>query len=93
MISTSQVVSTPMSAVSASIGGSPLLAGAVASATVSVPGATVGNGVTVTPATYPGDAITWRGYVSSQGIVTVVVQAVVAGTPVAGTYNVRVFNG
>lgn len=79
-----------LSATSASIGGSALLAGAVATGTVTVAGAVSGMVVLVTPNTYPGDAIDWRAYVSSANTVTVVVSAIIAATPAASTYNVRV---
>lgn len=73
-----------------SIGGAALLAGAAASNTVNVAGATTGMAVSVTPVTYPGDGVVWSGYVSSPGVVTVKVTGVIAVTPVASTYNVRV---
>jgi hypothetical protein len=46
--------------------------------------------VVATPATYPGDGMEWKPYVSSAGVVTVKVCADVAGTPTASMYNVRV---
>ena len=73
-----------------SIGGSPLLAGADATGTVAVVGATTGMAVSVSPVTYPGAGVFWNGYVSSAGTVTVVVGAVIALTPAASNYNVRV---
>lgn len=73
-----------------SIGGGALLAGACASGTASVTGATTAMGVVATPVTYPGDGNYWLGYVSASGTVTVKVCAAVAGTPTASAYNVRV---
>lgn len=78
------------SGTSSSIGGSALLAGACASTTVSVTGATTAMAVSVSPVTYPGDGNFWMGYVSASNTVTVKVCAAVAGTPTASTYNVRV---
>ena len=80
----------PLSGTTGSIGGSALAAGACASSTVSISGATTSMAVVATPAAYPGDGMDWRSYVSSAGIVTVKVCADVAGTPAASTYSVRV---
>ena len=82
----------PLSGTTASIGGSALTAGNCASGTVSVTGATTSMGVVATPATYPGDAFVWKGYVSGAGTVTVKVCTNLAagGTPAASVYNVRV---
>lgn len=82
----------PLSGTSASIGGTALAGGACASGTVAVTGATTSMAVVVSPAggTSPGTGFIWHGYVSSSGTVTVQVCAVVAGTPAAATYNVRV---
>lgn len=73
-----------------SIGGGALLAGACTSGTVAVTGATTAMGVNATPVAYPGDGTDWKGYVSSAGTVTVKVCGLVAVTPTATTYNVRV---
>lgn len=75
---------------SGSIGGGALGAGAVATGTVTVTGATTAMSVVATPVAYPGNGFVWSGYVSSANTVTVVVTAVVAGTPSATAYNVRV---
>ncbi len=75
---------------SGAIGGSALTAGGSATGTVSIAGAASSMGVVVTPTTYPGTGFNWAGYVSSAGTVTVVVNAIVAGTPTSTTYNVRV---
>ena len=79
----------PLAGSTGSIGGSALAAGACANGTVSVTGATTSMAVVATPTTYPGDGMDWRTYVSSSGVVTVKVCAVIAGTPTASTYNVR----
>lgn len=75
---------------SPSIGGGALVAGACASNTVTVTGATTGMAVSASPVTYPGDGNYWLSYVSASNTVTVKVCATVAGTPTASTYNVRV---
>ncbi len=80
----------PLTGTTTSIGGSALSAGACTSGTVNVTGATTSMAVVATPATYPGDGMDWRTYVSSSGVVTVKVCAAIAGTPMASTYNVRV---
>jgi len=80
----------PLAGTTGSIGGSALAAGACTSGTVNVTGATTSMAVVATPATYPGDGMAWRPYVSGTGIVTVKVCADVAGTPTASIYNVRV---
>jgi hypothetical protein len=80
----------PLAGTTGSIGGSALAAGACTSGTVNVTGATTSMAVVATPATYPGDGMAWRPYVSSMGVVTVKVCADVAGTPTASTYSVRV---
>ena len=46
--------------------------------------------VVATPATYPGDGISWTGYVSAAGTVTVKVCASLAVTPKASAYNIRI---
>lgn len=79
-----------LSGTTGSIGGGALLAGACTSGTVAVTGSTTAMSVVATPVTYPGDGTDWKGYVSSAGTVTVKVCALVAVTPTAGNYNVRV---
>lgn len=79
-----------LSGTSASIGGGALLAGACAVGTATVTNATTSMIALVDPVTYPGDGNTWEAYVSSASTVTVKVCAIVAGTPTATTYNVRV---
>ena len=75
---------------SGSLGGSALSAGGATTGTVNVPGATTSMAVVVTPSAYPGNGVDWAGYVSSSGVVTVVITAIIAVTPTATTYNVRV---
>ena len=75
---------------SGSLGGSALTAGGATTGTVNVPGATTSMAVVVTPSVYPGNGVDWAGYVSSAGVVTVVITAIIAVTPTATTYNVRV---
>lgn len=81
-----------LSATTGSIGGTALSAGACASGTANVAGATTSMAAVATPVTYPGDAFTWKAYVSSSGVVTVKVCTNLAagGTPTASAYNVRV---
>jgi|SRR5882672_2946489 len=79
-----------LSGASGSIGGGALLAGACAVGTATVTGATTSMIALTDPVTYPGDGNTWEAYVSSSNTVTVKVCAIVAGTPIATTYNVRI---
>ena len=85
-----QPVALYLSGTSASIGGGALAAGACSSAAVTVTGATASMAAIATPATYPGAGFDWAGYVSAAGVVTVQICAIVAGTPTASVYNVRV---
>lgn len=78
-----------LSGTTPSIGGGALTAGTCASTTVAITGLTTAMSVTATPVTYPGDGNTWLAYTSAAGTATVKVCAIVAGTPVASTYNVR----
>lgn len=77
-------------ATTASLGGSALVAGACTTGTVTVTGATVGMDAHATPSTYPGDGSEWAAYVSAANTVTVKICAIVALTPTASVYNVRV---
>lgn len=81
---------TGYSATSTSLGGSALTAGTCSTGTVTVTGAAVGMDAHATPSTYPGDGSTWAAYVSAANTVTLKVCAIVALTPVASVYNVRV---
>lgn len=77
--------------VTGSIGGGALLAGACASGTTTIAGATTTGMVAfATPETYPGDGFPLQVYISSANTVTVKVCAEVAGTPTASLYQVRV---
>lgn len=87
---TSGSISANLTGTSGALGGGALLAGACASTTVSVTGATTSMTVSVSPNTYPGDGALVYGYVSSSNTVTVKVCGVVALTPTSSTYNVRV---
>jgi len=78
------------SGTTASIGGGALVAGACTSAATTVTGAATTMTVTTAPNTYPGDGYIWQSYVSAANTVTTKVCAIVAGTPTASTYNVRV---
>lgn len=80
----------PLTGTTGSIGGGALLAGACTSGTVAVTGATTSMAVVATPVTYPTDGFDWAAYVSTAGTVTVKVCGLIAGTPTASTYNVRV---
>jgi hypothetical protein len=82
--------SVTLCATTGSIGGGALLAGACTSGTVAVVSSMTGSTVNVAPNTYPGDGIIWYGYVSANGTVTVKVCSILALTPTASTYNVRV---
>ncbi len=79
-----------LSGTTAAIGGGALAAGGTATGTVAIAGATTAMAVVVTPSAYPGNGVDWAGYVSSSGVVTVVITAIIAVTPTATTYNVRV---
>lgn len=87
---TSGSVPAVLSATTGSIGGGVLTAGSCASGTVAVANSTTTMTVQVTPNTYPGDGTLFFGYVSANGTVTVKACAIVALTPTASTYNVRV---
>lgn len=79
-----------LSGTTGSIGGSSLGAGACASGTVTILGATTSMTATASPVTDPGTGFTWMSFVSSTNHVTVRVCAIVAGTPTASNYHVRV---
>lgn len=89
-ISWAMMIAPILSGTTGSIGGSPLLLGACTSGTASVSGAAVGMVTTATPSTYPGDGVQWQSYVSSSNTVTVKVCGILAITPGASIYNVRV---
>ncbi|MCA8237773.1 hypothetical protein [Burkholderia cenocepacia] len=81
-----------LSATTASIGGSALSAGACATGTVTVTGATGTMTALASPAsgTDPGTNFTVRAFVNGLNSAAVYVCAITAGTPTATTYNVRV---
>lgn len=81
---------TGYSAVSGSIGGGALLAGQCSSGTTTVTGAATTMVALADPNTYPGDGTYWDAQVTSANTVTTKVCAVVALTPTASTYNIRV---
>lgn len=81
----------PLSGTTASVGGAALTAGQCASSKpLIVAGASLGMVAVVSPANDPGDGFTWQARVSGPNRVTVKVCAIIAGTPAASTYNVRV---
>lgn len=86
--------SAVLSGTTAAIGGSALLAGACAAGTVTVTGAASTMVSTASPSADPDSAlatgIAIYAFVSSANTVTVRVCAIVAVTPAAVTYNVRV---
>lgn len=84
-------VPSVLSGTSSAIGGGALLAGACASTTVTVTGATTSMLALATPATYPGDGNFWFAYVSSTNTVTLKVCGAIAITPASSTYLVKVF--
>lgn len=81
---------TGFNATSASLGGGALAAGACASNTTTVTGATTGMAVDASPSADPGVGFSWNGFVSAANTVTTRVCAIVAGTPTASAYNIRV---
>lgn len=86
--------SATLSGTTASIGGSPLLAGACAAGTATVTGATSAMVASASPSSDPDSTLSTGiaiyAFVSSTNTVTVRVCAIVAVTPTATTYNVRV---
>lgn len=82
--------SVGLSGTTSNIGGSALAVGACSSGTVTITGATTSMVAQASPVTYPGDGNVWSAYVSAANTVTVKVCAIVAGTPTASNYNVRV---
>jgi hypothetical protein len=77
-------------ATSGSIGGGALAAGACSNAATTVTGATSSMVAYTSPVADPGDGAVWLAYVSAADTVTVKVCAIVAMTPTATTYNIRV---
>lgn len=96
-ISYSDVSGTPaaiLTGTTGSIGGSALAAGACAAGTATVTGATTAMAVSTSPSADPDSTLTtgvaMYAFVSASNTVTVRVCAIVAVTPTATTYNVRV---
>lgn len=86
-----QIGPESLSGVTASIGGTALAAGGCSWGTATVTGVTSTSQVPVAaPTTFPGAGFYWSAYASSANTVTVGVCAIVAGTPIASTYNVVV---
>lgn len=83
-------LSAVLSGTSGSIGGGALLAGACASGTSTVTGATTSMVALADPNTYPGDGAYWDAQVTSANTITTKVCAAVALTPTSSTYNIRV---
>lgn len=79
-----------LSGTSGSLGGSAMTPGQTITIAVTVTGATTSMCAVCSPAVYPGDSFNWDCYVSAAGTVTVRLTAVLAGTPTASAYNVRV---
>lgn len=71
------------------IGGRPLRVGGCASGTAAVTGVSTAMALVVTPVSYPGDAVFWKGYVSGTNKVTVKVCVGLETTPGITVYNVR----
>ena len=80
----------PIVGTTAAIGGAALLAGACASTTTTVTGATAAMTVTTSPTIYPGDGGVWESYVSAANTIITKVCAIIAMTPASSTYNLRV---
>lgn len=94
-VSGSNVISSscgaaPLTGTTGNIGGGLLAAGACASGTVTITGATVGMVAVANPTANPGSGVQWQAYVSSANTVTVQACVLLLLTPTATTYNVRV---
>lgn len=77
-------------ATSASLGGGALIAGACASNATTVSGAETTMVAMASPNTYPGDGNVWSAQVTAPNTVTTRICAIIAATPTASTYNIRV---
>lgn len=92
-IPTSVTLASVLTGTSASIGGGLLTAGTCATGTATVTGATTSMTATLPqPTTYPGDGFEIYAYISAADTVTIKVCALVALTPTASTYLVKVIN-
>lgn len=84
------IPSAPLpAATTSSIGGGALAAGACTTGTAAIAGASTAMVAIASPVTYPGDGAVWHAYVSSAGVVTVVLCSIAGQTPTASVYNVR----
>lgn len=80
-----------LAATTASLGGSVLLLGARSCNTTNVAGALSGMSVQASPNGDPGAGVSPpNAWVSSSGVVTTCISALVAVTPTAQTYNLRI---
>jgi hypothetical protein len=80
----------PLTGATASMGGSVMTVGQTITATATVTGATTTMVAVCSPQSYPGAGFVWDAYVSSANTVTARLTCVLAGTPVASIYSVRV---
>jgi hypothetical protein len=86
----SDITGAPLSGVSGSLGGSAMTAGQTITIAVTIAGAAVGMVAATSPETYPGDGFVWDAYISAVNTVTVRLTAVLAATPTASMYDIRV---
>jgi hypothetical protein len=88
-----------INAVSPSIGGFPLSAGACFTQAVSVPGVMLyppgatPMTVTVSPQAFPINGVAWQGYVSATDVVTLKICHMISGNVPASVYNINVLTG
>jgi hypothetical protein len=83
-----------INAVSPATGGVNLAAGGCFTQPVTVTGATrTGMTVTVAPRTFPGDGVTWEGYINATNSVTVKVCSIIAAFVGASIYDINVLTG
>jgi hypothetical protein len=73
-----------------SLGGGALLAGGRSTATLTIPGATNGMHVLMTPQSDVGAGVLYGAWISSANTITAWVSAIVALTPATVTYNISV---
>jgi hypothetical protein len=83
-----------INAVSPAIGAQNLAAGGCFTQAVTVTGvATTGMTVTAAPRTFPGNGVTWGGYVSAANTVTLKVCSIIAAFVGASVYDINVLTG
>jgi len=84
---------SPIATTTSPIGGSALSTGQCATATSTLLIGTVSSSTVVmtTPQKFPGPSVTWQSYVLGPTQIVTQVCALLAGTPVSTTYNVRAF--